>query len=109
MSDFTVVACNVYFVAMLLHMTGVGFLRKAGITPNTKAIMQMMFSSAIMNENTENKQNKTEEKKESAEKKQLVQILLGDDRCRRNLSSSRLCCRFCDNQTAVQITHVIYP
>lgn len=48
MSDFTVVACNVYFVAMLLHMTGVGFLRKAGITANSKAIMQMMFSSAIM-------------------------------------------------------------
>ena len=48
MSDFTVVACNSYFVAMLLHMTGVGFLRKAGITANTKAIMQMMFSSAIM-------------------------------------------------------------
>ena len=48
MSDFTVVACNVYFVAMLLHMTGVGFLRKAGITPNTKAIMQMIVSSIIM-------------------------------------------------------------
>lgn len=48
MSDFTVVACNVYFVAMLLHMTGVGFLRKAGITTNGKAIMQMMASSAIM-------------------------------------------------------------
>ena len=48
MSDFTIVACNAYFVAMLLHMTGVGFLRKAGITPNTKAIMQMIASSAIM-------------------------------------------------------------
>lgn len=48
MSDFTIVACNAYFVAMLLHMTGVGFLRKAGITPNIKAIMQMMVSSAIM-------------------------------------------------------------
>lgn len=48
MSDFTIVACNAYFVAMLLHMTGVGFLRKAGITPNIKAIVQMMISSAIM-------------------------------------------------------------
>ena len=48
MSDFTVVACNAYFVAMLLHMTGVGFLRKAGITATSKAIMQMMISSAIM-------------------------------------------------------------
>lgn len=48
MSDLTVVACNAYFAAMLLHMTGVGFLRKAGITPNAKAIMQMMFSSVIM-------------------------------------------------------------
>ena len=48
MSDMTVVACNVYFVAMLLYMTGVGFLRKAGITANTKAILQMMISFAIM-------------------------------------------------------------
>lgn len=48
MSDFTMVACNAYFVAMLLWMTGVGFLRKAGITANGKAIMQMMVSSAIM-------------------------------------------------------------
>lgn len=48
MSDFTIVACNAYFVAMLLWMTGVGFLRKAGITTNGKAIMQMMVSSAIM-------------------------------------------------------------
>lgn len=48
MSDLTVVAGNAYFIAMLLYMTGVGFLRKAGITPNTKAIMQMMISSVIM-------------------------------------------------------------
>ena len=48
MSDFTVVACNSYFVAMLLHMTGVGFLRKAGITPTGKAIAQMGISSVIM-------------------------------------------------------------
>lgn len=48
MSDLTMVACNSYFVAMLLWMTGIGFLRKAGITANTKAIMQMMISSVIM-------------------------------------------------------------
>ena len=48
MSDLTMVACNSYFVAMLLWMTGIGFLRKAGITTNGKAIMQMMVSSAIM-------------------------------------------------------------
>lgn len=44
----TVVACNSYFVAMLLYMTSVGFLRKAGITPTGKAVVQMMISFAIM-------------------------------------------------------------
>lgn len=48
MSDFTMVACNTYFIAMLLWMTGVGFLRKAGITTNGKAIMQMGISFVIM-------------------------------------------------------------
>lgn len=48
MSDLTMVACNSYFVAMLLWITGIGFLRKAGITPTGKAIVQMMVSFIVM-------------------------------------------------------------